>query len=172
MITEFLRMWSSGKCIIWQAWGDIWLSPWKLRWCIQISSSSRLHNFSSKLTGYQDCCNNDHQVAHHYSDVIMSAMVFQIINLTIVYLTVYSGADHRKHQSSTSLAFERGIHWWPVNSLHKWPVMWKLFPFDDVSWSHNWLTPDIIKHPSKIANDQFIPLEWFLCEAVIASHHK
>ena len=47
-------------------------------------------------------------------------------------LTVYSGGDQRKHQSSTSLAFVWGIHWWPVNSPHKWPVTRKMFPFDDV----------------------------------------
>ena len=40
----------------------------------------------------------------------MSAMASQITSLTIVYSTVYSGADQRKHQSSTSLAFVRGIH--------------------------------------------------------------
>ena len=62
----------------------------------------------------------------------MSEMASQITSLTTVYLTVYSGADQRKHQSSTSLAFVRGIHQGPVNSLHKWPVMCKLFPFDDV----------------------------------------
>ena len=33
-----------------------------------------------------------------------------ITNLTIVYSTVYSVADQRKHQSSASLAFVRGIH--------------------------------------------------------------
>ena len=43
-----------------------------------------------------------------------------------------SGADQRTDQSSTSLAFVRGIHRWPVNSPHKWPVMGKMFPFDDV----------------------------------------
>ena len=43
-----------------------------------------------------------------------------------------SGADQRKHQSSTSLAFARGIHRWPVNSPHEGPVTWKMFPFDDV----------------------------------------
>ena len=48
------------------------------------------------------------------------------------YSTVYSGADQRTHQSSTSLAFVWGIHRWPVNSLHKWPVTRKMFPFDDV----------------------------------------
>ena len=40
----------------------------------------------------------------------MGAMASQITSLTIVYLTVYSGADQRKHQSSASLAFVRGIH--------------------------------------------------------------
>ena len=38
----------------------------------------------------------------------------------------------RKHQSSASLAFVRGIHRGPVNSPHKWPVTQKMFPFDDV----------------------------------------
>ena len=46
----------------------------------------------------------------HYNDVIMSAMASQITSLTIVYSIVYSGADQRKHQSSTSLAFVSGIH--------------------------------------------------------------
>ena len=35
----------------------------------------------------------------------MGAMGSQITSLMIVYLTVYSGADQRKHQSSASLAF-------------------------------------------------------------------
>ena len=38
----------------------------------------------------------------------------------------------KKHQSSVSLAFVWGIHRWPVNSPHNWPVMRKMFPFDDV----------------------------------------
>ena len=62
----------------------------------------------------------------------MSMMALQITSLTIVYSTVYSGADQRKHQSSTSLAFVRRIHRRSVNSPHKWPVMQKMFPFDDV----------------------------------------
>ena len=51
---------------------------------------------------------------------------------TIVYSTVYSGADQRKHQSSAWLAFARGVHRWPVNSPCKGPVRRKMFPFDDV----------------------------------------
>ena len=67
-----------------------------------------------------------------YGDVVMGAMTSQITSLTIVYPTVYLGVDQRKHQSSVSLAFVRGIHRWPVNSPHKGPVTRKMFPFDDV----------------------------------------
>ena len=63
----------------------------------------------------------------HYNDVIMSKMASQITSLAIVYSTVYSGIDQRKHQSSTSLAFVRGIHRWLVNSPHKGPVTRKMF---------------------------------------------
>ena len=38
----------------------------------------------------------------------MSTMASQITSLTIVYSTVYSGTDERKHQSFASLAFEGG----------------------------------------------------------------
>ena len=62
----------------------------------------------------------------------MGTMASQITKLMIVYSAVYSGADQRKHQSSASLDFVRGIHRWPVNSPHKWPVTRKIFPFDDV----------------------------------------
>ena len=62
----------------------------------------------------------------------MDTIASQITSLTIVYSTVYSDADQRKHQSSAPLAFSRGIHRGPVNSPHKWPVTLKMFPFDDV----------------------------------------
>ena len=68
----------------------------------------------------------------HYNDVITSAMASQIIGVSIVCTVVCSGEDQRKHQSSASLAFVRGIHWWPVNSPQEGPVMRKMFPFDDV----------------------------------------
>ena len=41
----------------------------------------------------------------------------------------------KKHQSSASLAFVRGIHRGPVNSPHKGPVTRKMFPFHDVIMS-------------------------------------
>ena len=68
----------------------------------------------------------------NYCDVVMTMMVTQVTSLRIIYSTVYSGADKRKHHSSASLAFVRGIHRWPVNSLHIGPVTRKMFPFDDV----------------------------------------
>ena len=67
----------------------------------------------------------------HYCDVIMTTMASQITSLAIVSSTVYPGADERKHQSSVSLAFVRGINRWPANSSHKGPVTRKMFPFDD-----------------------------------------
>ena len=85
--------------------------------------------------------------AQHYNDVIISAMASQITSLTIVYPAVYWGADQRKHQSSASLAFLRGVHRWPVNSPHKGPVTRKMFPFDDVimvmKWSKRYTYHDI-----------------------------
>ena len=45
-----------------------------------------------------------------YDDFITGAIASQITSLSIVYLNVYSDADQRKHQSSASLAFVRGIH--------------------------------------------------------------
>ena len=68
----------------------------------------------------------------HYRDLLMSGMASKITSITIVYSTVYSGADQRKHQSSASLAFVRGIHRRPVIFSHKGPVARKVFPFDDV----------------------------------------
>ena len=62
----------------------------------------------------------------------MRAMAAQITSFAIIYATVYSGADQRKHQSSASLAFVRGINRSPVNSLYKGQVTRKIFPFDDV----------------------------------------
>ena len=68
----------------------------------------------------------------HYIDVTMTTTASQITSLTVVYSFFYSDADQRKHQSSASLAFVRGIHRGPVNSPHKGPITRKMFPFDDV----------------------------------------
>ena len=80
------------------------LDDWNCSWCSDLRSLQ---------------CHNERNVA-------------QITSLTIVYSTIDSDTDERKHQSSASLVFVRGIHRWPVNSPHKGPVTRKMFPFDDV----------------------------------------
>ena len=75
--------------------------------------------------------------SYHYSDVIMDAIASQITSLTIVYSTLYSGADQSKHQSSASLAFVWGIHrttaqmgsnaenvsiWWRHHAQEGWEI--------------------------------------------------
>ena len=86
----------------------------------------------------------------YYNDVIMGVIASQITSLAIVYSTVYSGQDQRKHQSSASLAFVRGIHRGPVNSPHKWRVTQKMFLFDEIImvWSCWMVNPNThFRHP-------------------------
>ena len=71
----------------------------------------------------------------HYSGVIMGVMASQITSVSIVYSTVCSGTYQRKHQSSASLAFVRGIHRWPVNSPHKGQLRGKCFHLMTSSWN-------------------------------------
>ena len=102
-------------------------------WCSCVKGARR----HSAMPNNTDFVNMEDDVSplnlpEHYNDVTMSKIASQIISLTIVYSTVYSGPDQTKHQSSASLAFVRGIHRGPVNSPHKWPVTRKMFPFDDV----------------------------------------
>ena len=75
----------------------------------------------------------------HYSDVIMSAMAFQITNVLIICPTVCPGAHQGIHRS-TSLAFVREIYRWPVDSLHNGTVTLKMFPFDEVDLEATLLT--------------------------------
>ena len=92
----------------------------------------------------------------HYSDAIMGAMASLITVVSIVYSCVCSGADQRKHQSSTLLAFVRGIHRWPMNSPHKGPVTRKMFPFDDVIMSMR----SVIRYTVSVATG-FISLDLY-----------
>ena len=61
----------------------------------------------------------------------MSAMRLKSPALRLFIQSFIQGADQRKHQSSASLAFVRGIHRWPVNSPHKGPVTRKIW------WRHH-----------------------------------
>ena len=102
------------------------------RWTVYFHSCNRhSYQFNSSCCSLL-CAIHLSLLVRDYDDVVMGAMAAQITSLAIVYSTVYSGADQRKHQSSASLAFVWGIHRGPVNSPHKWPVTRKMFPFDDV----------------------------------------
>ena len=54
-------------------------------------------------------------------------MASQITLLMIVYSTVYSGTDQRKHQSSPSQAFVREIHRWLASKGEKVSIWWRLY---------------------------------------------
>ena len=62
-----------------------------------------------------------------YSDVIMNVMASQITGVLTACSTYCTGAGQRKHQSSASLAFVRGIHRWPVVPLTKGQLRGKCF---------------------------------------------
>ena len=83
-------------------------------------------------------------ITYHCWDFKLANLVtLRLECLTIVYSTIYSGADQRIHQSSTSLAFVGWIHRWQVNCPHKGWITRKMFPFDYVimvaeilHWTH------------------------------------
>ena len=61
----------------------------------------------------------------HYSDVIMSRMGSQITSLMILYSTVNSGTDQRKHQRSASMAFVRGIPAQMASNTENVSIWWR-----------------------------------------------
>ena len=109
----------------------------------------------------------------------MSVMASHITSLTIVYSTVYWSTDQRKHQSSMSLDFVRGIHRWP----HKGPVTWKMFPFDDIimffdvfmmlAWTNCWTNSQLVMtlmwHPCIIEID---PMPWLWKQDTVWCHYN
>ena len=107
-----------------------------MRWCSMQTNENdhRAIMYSIICAHHKTVVGQKHSLPRnpHYCDVIMGVMTSHITGVAIVYSTVYSPADQRKHQSSASLAFAQGIHRWLVNFLHKWPVTRKMFPFDDV----------------------------------------
>ena len=114
------------------------IDKWSIHICVEW-----LHHVATKCSLNVNCSVKRVKLsdATHYCDAIMCVMASQITSLAIVYSTVCSDADQRKHQCSASLAFVRGIHRWPVNSPHKWPVTRKMFPFDDVIMGYDFLLP-------------------------------
>ena len=109
-----------------------------------------------------------------YCDVIMGTMASRITSLTIVYSTVYSDADERKHQSSASLGgnspgtgefpaqmasnLENVSIWWRNHEVYTLPlhniVSIELWSHDDVMacarfphcWPFVWRIPSCKWH--------------------------
>ena len=120
----------------WNCLAELWITDPLCgdRWiiCIRVSNAGNLFHVmkSARFSIARGIFPPFHKA--HYNDVIMSVMASVVTSIMSVYSNVHSGADQRKHQTSASLAFVRGIHRWPVNSPHKGPVTRKMFPFDDV----------------------------------------
>ena len=88
---------------------------------------------------------------------------WEITSLTIIYSTVCSGVNKKKHQSPASLAFVRGIRRWRVNSPQIRPVTRKIW------WRHHvlpyftyWYTTDIVTHRHSTIRWHLVPL-YFPC---------
>ena len=87
-------------------------SPWKFNQSLVAKPENQESIVSLCLcfsVGLDWSCTHSNPQPHH-CDVIMSTIASQITSLPIVYSTVYSGTDQRKHQSSASLAFVWGNH--------------------------------------------------------------
>ena len=112
-------------------------------------------------------------IRYHHNDVIMSPIAFQITSLTIVYSTVYSGTDERKHQSFASLAFVRGIHhcefptqrasnaenvfiWWRHHDGDSFTAF-QVWPFSTISF---------MLHAVSSTFDPFFHLHFFSCNTM------
>ena len=117
-----------------------------------------------------------HLTRTHYSDVIMVEMASQITSVSIVCSTVASGEDQRKHWSSASLAFVRGIYRRPVNPRTTGQQCGKCYHSMTSSWkcpiqiklSYNSLLPPPPPPPLGIPYyGKTARLYWIVAEALI-----
>ena len=107
----------------------------------------------------------------HYDDVIMGSIASEITSLASVYSAVYSGADQRKHQSSASLAFVRGIHRGPQRASNAENVF--------IWWRHHgrghcsaglWINPTLTQmawcwvYATNQRWRHYIPHYWSICD--------
>ena len=86
-------------------------------------------------------CTYHSKYNNHYIDAIMTTMASQITSLTVVYATVYSDTDQRKHQGSKQLALVWGIHRDRGIPRTKGQLRGKCFHLMTSSWKHSRTTP-------------------------------
>ena len=130
-----------------------WLQHWN---CSEIIQTTKMHYMQmtkcvrdhwvrTHTSRPEEGCSSSGHAFHkggendaHYNDVIMSALASQITGVSAVYSTVFSGADLRKYQSSSSVVFVcvceggGGGGGGGGEFSHKGPVTRKMFPFDVV----------------------------------------
>ena len=84
---------------------------------------------------------NCHVPLHkHCNDVTMGAMASQSSDSRFFTQTFIQTQMRKNIKAPRHWPLCGGIHWWPVNSPHKWPVARKLFPFDDVIMNYHEIT--------------------------------
>ena len=116
---------------------NAYLHKWRPLYIVSPATNDWLHVLQKGCLDTTGDVGTEPTYGNHYSDIIMSLMMYPITSLMIIYSTVYSSI-YKKNQSFASLNFVWGIHWWPVNSLPKGPVTRKMSPFDDVIMEWRW----------------------------------
>ena len=91
---------------------------WKLCIDYQRTSYSLIFAYVMMDLCWSSCTHSIDQ-RHHCSDVIMGAIASQITSLTIVYTTVYSGADQRKISKLCITGRFTGDRWIPHTNGHQ-----------------------------------------------------
>ena len=126
----------------------------KIRWYMALGHSGLTTSFSFPCVCHNlsDCFNTQHNIMTWFYPLLLAISNQTHATATwksfqwrrydrdgvsnhrrpIVCPTICSGIEQRKHQSSASLVFARGIHRWPYDSPHKGRVTRKMFPFNDV----------------------------------------
>ena len=84
---------------------------------------------------YKQHLGNQHHASAHNCDTTKWRWLFLLFQWKKIGIN-----EDLMLQSSASLAFVPGIHRWPGNSPHKWPVTRKMSPLDDVIMTHHCLT--------------------------------
>ena len=99
-----------------------------VEWCLTISHTVWYALLVNGLKiSWVVCCPRS---GPHYNDVTMGAMASHITSLTMVYSTIYSGTNQRKHPRQWPLCGEfTDDRWIPPR---KGPVTRKMFSCDDV----------------------------------------
>ena len=111
-VSNFTHQWDLSRSIS----GDEW---WYMNGKMSNQANTTTNNIRNSKSITAKPANESNRGSIQYSDVIISTVASLITGVSIVYSTICSRANQRKHQSSVLLAFVRIIHRWPVNSPHK-----------------------------------------------------